>query len=1205
MPDDSGRTVGRVSLKAMPDLSSFRRDLTEGLNEAVRGLNVQIPVLADTARFKADIDTAVAEASRKAVTVDVDADTTGLDAHLDEATRDRTAEIDADAETAAASAQLDRAARDRTSHINLSAAIPDAGALLKWTTLLSGLPSLAVAATGSILSLAGSLAQLAGTAAAAPGALAGLGAVIGTIVTATDGMGAAMKRNTSSVAALGTSAAQAKIQQLQLASAQEAVAVAEQQAADSRVQAAKNVKDAQDALTQSRQSAVQDEESASQRIQQASQSLAAAQRNEMSAQQALTQAREDAAKALRDMSDNLSDAQLSERQAEISLQRAKENLDQTNTNASASLLDKQQAQLSYDQAVQSLKEAKERVSDLKDEKSKADAAGIAGSAQVKAAQQGVTDAQNATKKANDDLTAAEQERNAKAIADAKAIKKAEQGVADARAAQVKAQQDGARQIADAQRSLLEMQLQQQAAAERNAATLSKQDAAMSKLAPNAQAAAKAMLAFGDAFEPVKKAVQQNFWKGFAGGFEDLQKTVLPQLQAGMPKLAGALGDNLKEVTGGLKDSLSGGVLDDFFDQISKGAEKGKGAIRPLIDAFTTLTSFGAKQAGSAGSWIANLAKEFNDFIEGASKSGKLQVWFDNAKTGFHDLGQVIKNAAGIVGGFVRAASAGSGSTLGTLADTLGKVKAVVTSPGFQKALTGIFSAAKDGARAIAGALPAVGKGIEALSGPLQTFLRVGGKVFAALLTQASKVATVLAPIFTPIIKTVGNLVQSALPSIGKAFEAVGKAIGPVVAALAPIVKDLFPKLSSAIQSAAPGLAQFATGAVAVAARFLGDLADAFTWLTKHVPLFVPILAGLVVGFKLFNAALDTGPIGLIITAIGALVVAVTEVVKHWKTIWAKIHDYIINPVKTALNWVVARWNDVKDFFVGLWNSIKHTAAAAWDWVSSIPGWIWNKLSQITDTITGYGKRLIGWIWDGIKTAAGNVWAWFGNIGTKIWDAVKTLGSDIADIGSTIWGWLTSTVSIVWDWITDLPGNLWDAVKGLAGAIGSIASSIWGWIVDKASVVWTWVTDLPGKLWDLVKSIAGQLADIGSAIFNGIVDGMKSAVTENPVSGSAFDPTINGGGGLLGGLLHPHAIGGTLDEGLNVIDEQGPEILDKRGSSVRVITAQLSAPILQSLSRSSQHQTQVGPFYVNNPIAEPMSVTINKTLALEAAIRSNR
>jgi hypothetical protein len=89
-----GKSVGRISIRVVPDATKFRNDLKLVLKRAEQSLSANIAVTADTRPFDVDVRKLVKEWSGKNVALDVDAKTLGAKADLALLTRRRVATVD-------------------------------------------------------------------------------------------------------------------------------------------------------------------------------------------------------------------------------------------------------------------------------------------------------------------------------------------------------------------------------------------------------------------------------------------------------------------------------------------------------------------------------------------------------------------------------------------------------------------------------------------------------------------------------------------------------------------------------------------------------------------------------------------------------------------------------------------------------------------------------------------------------------------------------------------------------------------------------------------------------------------------------------------------------------------------------------------------------------------------------------------------------
>ncbi|WP_181785067.1 hypothetical protein [Streptomyces phytophilus] len=330
----------------------------------------------------------------------------------------------------------------------------------------------------------------------------------------------------------------------QIGQAEQGVSDAVRQAAENSEQAAQQVQDAKSSLASAVEQAADRQRAAAEQVENAEDSLADAQRTARQAQRDLTAARREAAEELVDLGNRLAGAQLSERDAVLDAQEAMARLNAVKAAGSnATLLEQQRAQLAYDQAVQRLKEQKLETTRLAAEKKAADRAGVVGSEQVRTAQQRLADSQESVRDRARDLADAQREAARQQVQSQQDIAAAQQRVAEAQRNVVRVQEDGARSVARAQEQLV---VAQQSAADSIAGAQRQIRSAQLSAAGGADQAAVAQAKYQAALAAMSPAARGTFnafvrlRTAFKGWSRELQPTIMPLFTRGINGLRRAL-----------------------------------------------------------------------------------------------------------------------------------------------------------------------------------------------------------------------------------------------------------------------------------------------------------------------------------------------------------------------------------------------------------------------------------------------------------------------------------------------------------------------------------------------------------------------------------------------------------------------------------------------------------------------------------------
>ena len=186
---------------------------------------------------------------------------------------------------------------------------------------------------------------------------------------------------------------------------------------------------------------------------------------------------------------------------------------------------------------------------------------------------------------------------------------------------------------------------------------------------------------------------------------------------------------------------------------------------------------------------------------------------------------------------------------------------------------------------------------------------------------------------------------------------LGEALAPIIQKVVAGVQMLvnwFNSLSPAMQQVI-AVIMVVVAAIGPVLVILGTIASAIGSIITLVGTLGPALAGLGGVF----AAL-TGPVGIVIAIIAALIAIGVLLYKNWDTIKAKALE--------VKNWVVTQWNALKASVTAIFNNIKATASAVWNGIKSA---VTSAANTIKSMVSGAFNSLKGTVsaaWNAIKTA---------------------------------------------------------------------------------------------------------------------------------------------------------------------------------------------------------------------------------------------
>lgn len=333
------------------------------------------------------------------------------------------------------------------------------------------------------------------------------------------------------------------------------------------------------------------------------------------------------------------------------------------------------------------------------------------------------------------------------------------------------------------------------------------------------------------------------------------------------------------------------------------------------------------------------------------------------------------------------------------------------------------------------------------------------------------------PVMTTVKKGVTELLQEFLKLVGdvdmEAFTTkIEEAFGVLKDDVLPAVKDGLGWILANKDAVIAGIVAIGTGFVAwnVVSMIMGVVTAVKTLITA-------LQTGKTV-MQALNLVMNANPIGIIITAISALVAGFLYL---WNTS-----------------------DEFRNFWMGLWENLKSTVSVA----------IENIGLFFTETLPNFFKGLLDWIkanWQSLLLILVNPFAglfkYFYDNNTKFKEFVDNAIIYIKELPSKVWTWLVNTINNVITWRNDMIAKAGEMalsfINKVIEFVKQLPEKIWTWLTNVITKVVTWGTNLASKgkeagqklmdsLIEKVKEIPDKMLSIGSDIVKGLWNGISDA-----------------------------------------------------------------------------------------------------------------